>query len=89
MDGRFTEEQNMLRDSVQKLMAKHCAPDFMRKIDNEKSYPYDLYAAWAEAGLFAMPFAEASGDSSNLMSDSSGCSSRERFSSVRILMFMN
>ena len=61
MDGRFTEEQNMLRDSVQKLMAKHCAPDFMRKIDNEKSYPYGLYAAWAEAGLFAMPFAEAYG----------------------------
>ena len=61
MDCRFTEEQNLLRESVRKLMAKHCPPDFMRKIDREQSYPYGLYDAWVEAGLIAMPFAEAYG----------------------------
>jgi alkylation response protein AidB-like acyl-CoA dehydrogenase len=61
MDCRFTEEQNLLRETVRKLMAKHCPPDFMRKIDHEKSYPYALYDAWVEAGLLAMPFAEAYG----------------------------
>jgi len=61
MDCRFSEEQNLLRDTVRKLMAKHCPPDFMRKIDHEKSYPYALYDAWVEAGLIAMPFAEAYG----------------------------
>jgi len=58
MDSRFSEEQNLLRDSVAKLMAKHCSPEFMRRIDREQSYPYSLYDAWVEAGLFRMPFAE-------------------------------
>ncbi len=35
MDSRFSEEQNLLRDSVRKLMAKHCPPAVMRKIDHE------------------------------------------------------
>jgi alkylation response protein AidB-like acyl-CoA dehydrogenase len=61
MDCRFSEEQNLLRESVRKLMAKHCPPAVMRKIDHEKSYPYALYDAWVEAGLIAMPFAEAYG----------------------------
>ena len=61
MDCRFTEEQNLLRESVAKLMAKHCPPDFMRKIDREKAYPYALYDAWVEAGLLRLPFDEAYG----------------------------
>jgi alkylation response protein AidB-like acyl-CoA dehydrogenase len=61
MDCRFSEEQNLLRDSVRKLMAKHCPLAVMRKIDHEKAYPYALYDSWVEAGLIAMPFAEAYG----------------------------
>ena len=61
MDSRFSEEQNLLRDTVAKLMAKHCPPEFMRRIDREQSYPYALYDSWVEAGLFRMPFAEAYG----------------------------
>ncbi|HEV8014776.1 MAG TPA: acyl-CoA dehydrogenase family protein [Stellaceae bacterium] len=61
MDCRFTEAQLLLRDSVRKLMAKHCPPEFMRRIDHDKAYPYALYDAWAEAGLIALPFAETYG----------------------------
>ena len=61
MDCRFSEEQVLLRDSVKKLMAKHCPPEVMRKLDHEKSYPYALYDAWVEAGLLALPFAETYG----------------------------
>ena len=61
MDCRFTEEQVLLRDTVQKLMAKHCPPAVMRQIDHEKRYPYELYEAWVEAGLIAMLFAEVYG----------------------------
>ncbi len=61
MDCRFSEEQNLLRDSVKKLMAKHCPPDYMRKIDREQTYPYALYDAWVEAGLFRTAFAEEYG----------------------------
>src|SRR5579863_7371382 len=58
MDGRFTEEQNLLRDSVRKLMAKHCPAEYLRKIDREQTYPEALYDAWVEAGLLRLPFAE-------------------------------
>ena len=61
MDCRFTEAQVLLRDSVKKLMAKHCPPAVMRQLDREQRYPYELYDAWIEAGLLAMPFDEAYG----------------------------
>ncbi len=61
MDCRFTEEQNLLRETVQKLMAKHAPPETMRRLDREKAYPYELYDAWVEAGLLRLPFAEAYG----------------------------
>jgi alkylation response protein AidB-like acyl-CoA dehydrogenase len=61
MDCRFTEEQNLLRDSVRKLMAKHCPPDYMRQIDREQRYPETLYGTWVEAGLLRTAFAEEYG----------------------------
>ena len=57
MDFAFTSEQEMLRDSVRKLMARHAPPAVVRKLDHEKAYPYELYDAWIEAGLLALPFA--------------------------------
>ncbi len=61
METSSGEAQTLLRDSVRKLMAKHCPPDFMRRIDREQSYPYALYDSWVEAGLLRMPFAEEYG----------------------------
>jgi alkylation response protein AidB-like acyl-CoA dehydrogenase len=61
MDFGFTEEQNMLRDSVRKLMDKHAPVEYIRRLDKEQAYPYELYDAWAEAGLFRMPFPEEYG----------------------------
>lgn len=58
MDFNFTEEQEMLRDSVVKLMAKHAPPEALRKWDREKIYPEDLYQEWAKAGLLRLPFPE-------------------------------
>ena len=53
MDFGFTDEQNMLRDSVRKLMDKHAPPEYIRRLDREQAYPYELYDAWVEAGLLA------------------------------------
>jgi alkylation response protein AidB-like acyl-CoA dehydrogenase len=61
MDFGFTDEQNMLRDTVSKLMAKHATPDYIRKLEREQAYPYDLYNEWIKAGLLAMPFPEEYG----------------------------
>ena len=61
MDCNFTHEQNMLRETARKLMQRVATPDHIRKLDRERLYPYELYEAWAEAGLFRLPFPEEYG----------------------------
>ncbi|HLI20762.1 MAG TPA: acyl-CoA dehydrogenase family protein [Stellaceae bacterium] len=61
MDFGFTEEQKMLRDSVRKLMDKHAPPEYIRKLEREQAYPYELYDEWIKAGILAMPFPEEYG----------------------------
>ena len=55
MDFSFTEEQNLLRESVRKLMQKHAPPEYVRMHDRERTYPEDLFQAFAAAGLLALP----------------------------------
>jgi alkylation response protein AidB-like acyl-CoA dehydrogenase len=61
MDFGFSEEQNLLRESVRKLMDKHAPPEYVRRLDREQAYPYELYDAWIDAGLLRLPFPEAYG----------------------------
>ena len=61
MDFSFTEEQNLLRESVSKLMDRHAPVEYIRKLDKEQGYPYELYDKWVEAGLLRMPFPEQYG----------------------------
>ena len=61
MDFDLTEEQEMLRDSVVKLMQRHAPPEALRRWDQERKFPEELYAAWAEAGLFGLPFPQELG----------------------------
>jgi len=61
MDFEFTQEQDMLRDSVRKMMDRLATAEYMRRLDREQAYPYELYDAWAQMGLFRMPFPEAYG----------------------------
>jgi alkylation response protein AidB-like acyl-CoA dehydrogenase len=61
MDFGFTEEQTMLRDSVRKLMDKHASPAYIRGLEREQAYPYELYDEWIKAGLLSMPFPEKYG----------------------------
>jgi alkylation response protein AidB-like acyl-CoA dehydrogenase len=61
MDFTFSEEQTLLRDSVRKLMDRVATADYVRRLDREQAYPYELYDAWVEAGLFRLPFPEEYG----------------------------
>lgn len=61
MDFDFTLEQNMLRDSVRRMMDKLATPEYIRRLDQEQAYPYELYDAWVEMGLLRMPFPEEYG----------------------------
>jgi alkylation response protein AidB-like acyl-CoA dehydrogenase len=61
LDFRFTDEQNMLRESVRKAMDKLATPEYIRRLDHDQAYPYALYDAWVDMGLLRMPFPEAYG----------------------------
>ena len=58
MDFAFTDEQKLLRETVRKLMDTHAPPEYIRRLDREQGYPYELYEKWVEAGLLSMPFPE-------------------------------
>ncbi len=61
MDFEFSEEQNMLRDTLRRRMDDLATPEMIRRLDQEQAYPDELYEAWAEMGLFQMPFPEEYG----------------------------
>jgi alkylation response protein AidB-like acyl-CoA dehydrogenase len=58
MDFDLTEQQAILRDNVCKMMDRIAPPDYVRRLDREQAYPYELYNAWVEAGLLALPYPE-------------------------------
>lgn len=69
MDFEFTEEQTLLRESVRKLMQRHAPPEYVRKHDRERTYPEELFQAFAAAGLLALPFPEEYGGAGGTLLD--------------------
>jgi alkylation response protein AidB-like acyl-CoA dehydrogenase len=61
MDFTFTDEQNLLRDSVRAMLDRVATPEYVRRCDTEPHYPYELYDAFVEMGLLRMPFPESVG----------------------------
>jgi alkylation response protein AidB-like acyl-CoA dehydrogenase len=57
----YNDEQLMLQESVRKLMERWAPRDYLRRMDSEAQYPYELYERFVEAGLFRMPFPEEYG----------------------------
>jgi pimeloyl-CoA dehydrogenase small subunit len=64
MDFALTEEQELLRHSVQRLFADHYAFDARKRYGQEPGgYSRALWARYAELGLLGLPFAEEHGGS--------------------------
>ncbi|MBR2118947.1 MAG: acyl-CoA dehydrogenase family protein [Afipia sp.] len=62
MDIQFTEEQELLRSSIQRLLRDQYDFDTRRKIvATEEGWSKKHWSAFAELGLLAAPFAETSG----------------------------
>lgn len=62
MDIQFTEEQELLRSSVQRLLRDQYDFETRRKVvASEEGWSKKNWSAFAELGLLAAPFAEASG----------------------------
>jgi alkylation response protein AidB-like acyl-CoA dehydrogenase len=59
MDIQFTEEQELLRSSVQRLLRDQYDFDARRRVvASEDGFSREQWAAFAELGLFAAPFSE-------------------------------
>jgi alkylation response protein AidB-like acyl-CoA dehydrogenase len=86
MDFSFSEEQILLRDSVQKLMDRHAPPDYIRRLDREQAYPYELYDEWVKAGLLSMPFPEEYGGLGGSLIDMAIVSSELAYRSADLSM---
>jgi pimeloyl-CoA dehydrogenase small subunit len=62
MDFDLTEEQRLLKDSVDRLMADRYDFESRKKYrQTEEGWSRDLWAQYAELGLLALPFAEEHG----------------------------
>jgi len=62
MDIQFTEEQELLRSSVQRLLRDQYSFDARRKIvANEEGWSRKQWRAFAELGLLGAPFSETAG----------------------------
>ncbi len=69
MSFGLTSEQKLLRDSVRKLHEKHAPRDYIRRLEREDRYPYELYQAWVDAGLFGIAFPEKYGGAGASVAD--------------------
>src|SRR5436305_14526333 len=69
MSFGLTSEQKLLRDSARKLHEKHGSRDYLRRLERENRYPYELYQAWVDAGLFGVAFPEKYGGSGGSVAD--------------------
>lgn len=61
MEFGFTQEQDMLRDSVRKFMKKECTREYTRSCAENYRFPFELYDKMAEQGWMGIPFPEKYG----------------------------
>lgn len=61
MEFAFTPEQDMLRESVRRFMAKECTREYVRACSDNDRFPHELYDSMARQGWMGIPFPEAYG----------------------------
>ncbi len=69
MDFGFTEEQQILRQSMQNFAKKECPPDYIRELDEKGEFPRDLRSKMAAMGLFGTCVPEEYGGSGKGITD--------------------
>ncbi len=61
MDYAFTREQERIRSSIREFLSKECPKEYIRRIDEEKEYPLELYKKMAELGWLGLSVPEKYG----------------------------
>ncbi|MDP3857094.1 MAG: acyl-CoA dehydrogenase family protein [Stagnimonas sp.] len=65
----FSEQQQIIRDSVLDLLQRVMPPEKIRELDREGEFPFDAYRALADAGWMSLPFSEDVGGSGGSFKD--------------------
>jgi alkylation response protein AidB-like acyl-CoA dehydrogenase len=58
MDFGLTEEQELLRETAEAFVAKHCPPEKAKEWDEAEVFPTELWERMAELGWFSLPYPE-------------------------------
>ncbi len=61
MELGFTQEQNMLRESVRRFMKQECSRSYIRECSDNDRFPIELYDKMAAQGWMGIPFPEKYG----------------------------
>lgn len=69
MDFNLTKEQEEFKNNIRKFLQKEAPKELMRKLDEEKIYPEEIFAKMAEAGYRALPVPEEYGGLGRNFSD--------------------
>jgi alkylation response protein AidB-like acyl-CoA dehydrogenase len=58
MNFGLTEEQELLRETAEAFVAKHCPPESAKEWDEAEVFPTELWERMAELGWFSLPYPE-------------------------------
>lgn len=61
MDFTLTEEQRSIRETIRKFVAKECERETVKRLDEEATFPGELFRKVADIGLCALTIPEADG----------------------------
>lgn len=61
MEFGFTQDQNILRDSVRKFMRQECSREYARDCSRNYRFPHELYDKMIAQGYMGIPFPEKYG----------------------------
>jgi acyl-CoA dehydrogenase len=56
MEFELNEERRMLVETLRKFISQECSSEYARKIDEEETFPHELYGKMAELGFMSLPF---------------------------------
>ena len=54
MDFNFSDEQNLLRNSVREFISKECSRDFARELDEKDQFPFELLSKLSDLGYMTI-----------------------------------
>jgi alkylation response protein AidB-like acyl-CoA dehydrogenase len=69
VDFALTDEQEEVRRGLRRLLESHCTKQWLDDLEAKEEYPFDLYEAFADMGLFGIGVPEEHGGAGGGMVD--------------------